>query len=603
MDCKDDDVSEPLTSQTETDDFRLRRPATVALLVVLFAVVAFVPDEAVLRQKAVWARVALLAAAAVSLIEAARTGRRARPWPALIAGLVGLALLAAAHTALSTPTSVRLAWDEVVRLGLYPLGVFAAGTALADPRARRVLGLVVCAVTVPIAAYALGQHLAEVLALPIDRHQRAPATFGNPVFLGAFLVLVLPWCLATAAFDRSRARWLGAVAAGLGLPALFATGSVGSWAAFAGAVAVGVLAAVPSRRLRWRLLGAGLGLAVVVALFGGDEITRPRAHTLIWRDTWAMVGDAPLGIGPGQFHLDFVDHASDELLAVYPPGRHVINDVHSEPLQLLVELGWPGLALAAWALAVALVRGLALVSRRGDDVARRAGPAAVLAGLAGTALLSLTSPDQRFTVSVTTTAVFLGWLAALDPATRARARRLGPAARTACLVAGLAVLGAAAWTAHTRTRPSDLVLPHQVAAVEGKARVSPLHPRQLEVARRARPTTAETQQQIAALLLAHGHFADAADAFRRTIALGADTPDVQRALGVAACSAGHFEAARAPLERALDAWPDDADLHFTLGYVAWRTGDLSDALRHVERALELAPDHAYARLLIEKLRE
>lgn len=592
----------PVTSHHDFE--REPRPHVISwvLLVGLFVVVAFVPDEAVLRQKAVWAKVALFAAAAVSLFETARAGWRPRVGAPLMAGLVGVTAVAGAHLALSDLSSARLGWDELTRLALYPLGAWAAAAVLVDRRSSDRLGLAVCLVAIPVAAYAVGQHLADVLSLPIDRHQRAPSTFGNPVFLGAFLVLVLPWCLATAAFAPTRTRWVAAIATGLGLPALFATGSVGSWVAFGGAVAIGVLVAVPSRRLQLQVLGAGLVAAVVIGVVGGDQIARQRAHTLIWRDTWTMVADHPFGIGPGQFHVEFTEYASPELLGVYPPGRHVINDVHSEPLQVLVELGWIGLAFAALALGALAVRGYTTVARS-QDVWRRAQAAAVFAGLAGTVLLSLTSPDQRFTVSVTTTAVFVGWLVALDPAAVSSGRRLTTSGRAVAVLLGVCALGAAFWTADTRTRRSDLVLPHQVAAADAKARVAPLELRQLEIARRARPRSADDQRDLATLLLQHGHFADAADAYRRTVAMGLDTPEVQRALGVAECSAGRFADAREPLGLALDAWPDDPDLRFTVAYVAWRVGDLPNAVRHAEEALARDPDHAYARLLMQTLRE
>ncbi len=600
----DDDVAEALTSHSERPESQ-KGPGLASLLTVVFlVVVALVPDAAVLRQKAVWATVALLAIVGVVALHGARNAHTRFRWPRLLVALTGLCVIAGTHLTLGELTSRRLAWDELGRLALYPLGAWALAVTLEGEAARRRVGTLVCLVTIPVAALAVGQHLADLLGLPFDRYQRAPSTFGNPVFLGAFLVLVLPWCLALAAFRQTRLKWLGAVATGLALPAVLATGSVGSWLALAGGLGAAVVMVLPTRRLRLRALGAGLLVVVVVALVSGDQIARERAHTLIWRDTWALVQAHPWGIGPGQFHLDFPPFASPELLAIYPPGVHVINDVHNEPLQLLAELGWPGLVLAALALFEIVRRGWAVVAARPvDDLEARSEPAAVLAGLIGTVLLSLTSPDQRFTVSATLTAFFLGWLIALDRRGDAAPRHLGPLVRLGLLAGGLAAFFAAWQTATDRPRAADLILPHQIAAADGKARVAPLDGRQLLIARRARPSTAEGQHEIGTLLLRHGHFVDAADAFRRALALAPGHAEIVRALGVAECSAGHFDAARPALEQALDTWPDDPNLGFTAAYVCWRLGDLAGAVRHADHVLEIEPDHAYARLLMEKLRE
>ena len=79
-----------------------------------------------------------------------------------------------------------------------------------------------------VGGYAVLQRLAGLAPVGIEPAVRAEAGFGNPVFLGAWLVLVTPLLLAEGLAEPGATRWPSAVAAGLCLPALLGTGSRGA---------------------------------------------------------------------------------------------------------------------------------------------------------------------------------------------------------------------------------------------------------------------------------------------------------------------------------------------------------------------------------------
>jgi len=73
---------------------------------------------------------------------------------------------------------------------------------------------------------------------------------------------------------------------------------------------------------------------------------RQQAHFLIWRDSIKMWCSKPFfGIGPGKFHIEFVNFASEELRKIWPEKQCIINDAHNEYVQLLVENGIFGFTL------------------------------------------------------------------------------------------------------------------------------------------------------------------------------------------------------------------------------------------------------------------
>ncbi len=208
--------------------------------------------------------------------------------------------------------------------------------------------------------------------------RRAFATFGNPNFLAALLVLALPvvGALALQAVSRrSRIAWsAGAVLVGA---ALFATFTRGAWLAALAEAGIAVYL-WRSRRPAARsgtsvalLLGVAVVLLALIAaslLTTGETNVATRVASAFDRndsvgERLLIVGVAVdavahrpvLGYGPDTFLPAFRAWRTNAYVAEF--GADVaINNAHSWLLQYLVTLGIPGAFLLAAALALALVR-------------------------------------------------------------------------------------------------------------------------------------------------------------------------------------------------------------------------------------------------------
>ena len=112
-------------------------------------------------------------------------------------------------------------------------------------------------------------------------------------------------------------------------------------------------------------IAVALGAAPVLDEVARTNLTGGTEKTVVWWDAWPMVLHHPLGIGR---------HAFDRVYPVYKTltQNSRFQFVENAPLQLLIDVGWPGMAL----LVAALVLWARRLPARGDYVA-----AALAAGL------------------------------------------------------------------------------------------------------------------------------------------------------------------------------------------------------------------------------
>ncbi len=593
------------------------RVATLLLLAGVVAV-AVVEDEQILRTKLVTARALVLGAACVGLLAQALAGRLRVPWSTwLFAALVpaGLALLHPLHTPVA---SRAVAWDEAQRLLLVPAAAWATGSLLAGARARAGFLAALSIGAIVVGGLAMLQRLGALhpvasrwmVELELTHSARVMAGFGNPVFLGSWLVLTTPLLLAEALTGRTALRWLAGLGAGLALPALLATDSTGAWAGFALAavVGVGLLLETSRQRRRYALaVGAVALLALGVLLTGRellaalelDGVFRSRVHTLIWRDTWQLFLDQPGGVGPGQFQVAFLPYASAELLAEHPMGAVIINDAHSEPLQLLVELGWPAVVAVAAAVLCAALAVRAMLAAPWRDLHARALFAAGAGSLAGAVGESFVSPDLRFHVTALSLGVLVGFLASQAPATVVRVRG-GAAGRGLVALVAVAALGLVGWSTFQRLSLA--------ARLEPPAPTTREAPGEEEFAALEAAVAAAPGDPAAWYALGAAHYealehAHAAEAFRRALELDPSNGVLLRSLGICQALSGQYADANTTLRRSLLQRPDDPEVRYLVAFVAFARGDLRTALMEAERLVEEYPDHVRAIALLERLRE
>jgi protein O-GlcNAc transferase len=110
----------------------------------------------------------------------------------------------------------------------------------------------------------------------------------------------------------------------------------------------------------------------------------------------------------------------------------------------------------------------------------------------------------------------------------------------------------------------------------------------------ATPSDVRYQFGLGETLSALGRWEDAADAYRRVIAINPDSPESHYALGIAlACLADHTGAIAA-YQAAVALQPDYADAFNNLGNAHRMLGQMPEAAAAYERAIALRPDYAGA---------
>ncbi len=289
---------------------------------------------------------------------------RAR-WPIVAAG--ALLLWAGASVLWATDRSVAL--DTTQRLGIAVAALPVV--VLACARMTDVLEVAAAFVAGATAAVLVGV-LSGTGAAPADPIAAAEMAAGrlhvgitDPNYLAADIVAALAITSGLLAVRGLRAwrPWL------LGCVPVLAYGLVatqsrgGMLAALAAAVLVAALA---ERRHRRRIVAV---VGLVVLLLGAFLAAQPRAverltqddrtgtgRTDVWRVAWATTADnMPLGVGAGNFQVVERRYAQDAGF-LSRPGMIVDEPLvaHDVWLQAVVELGVPGLALLAVALAACI---------------------------------------------------------------------------------------------------------------------------------------------------------------------------------------------------------------------------------------------------------
>ncbi|MEK7474597.1 MAG: O-antigen ligase family protein [Candidatus Coatesbacteria bacterium] len=250
-----------------------------------------------------------------------------------------------------------------VRAGEWGVTVLLAVGALGLPeRDRRkamyaLLAGVSVAVAIGFGQMVFGRALLSPYAVDLRSvtftEERAFSTFGNPIFFGAFLILVFP--LAAAEFARrveARERaWFPATAGVLILAGLALAASRG---AFLGLAASLVLLALAAPRLRRAVAGVAAVALAALLLLG---LWRPGlvehllvlgdpGRLLMWKTAVRMCEQSPVaGAGLGQFTQRY----PCVQLEVATPGDagYGVNAIHAhnDYLESAAELGLPGACL------------------------------------------------------------------------------------------------------------------------------------------------------------------------------------------------------------------------------------------------------------------
>ncbi len=216
------------------------------------------------------------------------------------------------------------------------------------------------------------------LADPMDwqpihlARERTIATMGNPNYFAAYLVAVLPLALSWVLTRPKRAaRYVGLVLWTLSALAMLLTQTRAAWLGFLGSALVWLYMAwrsddAPQRRTLITtvavlaaalLLGMGataywqklnqveFNLVNRVEKFADKNDLSIQARLYFWRSALRSGLESPIfGFGPGgQEHNSYYHRDLEPMPLRFPPRCQ--ENVHSQYLQNLAELGWPGFLL------------------------------------------------------------------------------------------------------------------------------------------------------------------------------------------------------------------------------------------------------------------
>jgi O-antigen ligase len=198
---------------------------------------------------------------------------------------------------------------------------------------------------------------------------RLYSTFGNPNFVGGYLIAAIFLPLALAAVSTS--RWEKVLWWSLTLTVLAAiveTGSRGAWLGLAVGLIVAGLVILPQhlspkRDLREsagstgaRILGIGFPgwpVALLTLTLVERLVSQFYGRIYLWRFSLPLFWQRPVrGSGWGTYQLFYLDLQA-RFLAAHPEYiRYWTNNrlLHNDPLQLLLEAGILGLAAFVWVL-------------------------------------------------------------------------------------------------------------------------------------------------------------------------------------------------------------------------------------------------------------
>lgn len=558
----------------------------------ILAALAWAPDEKLVRYKllaveaGVWTLVLSLGLASLG---GNWRERVATPLDAPVA-LYAAAGLAA--FAFSPERAVSL--PELTRMLLSAAVFFAATQTLPrlDPRAIARTWVLAAG---SVALYAVLQPRGGIGPLVVLQDARPFATFGNPIFLGAYLSASL--CVAAGLAAAESGPWRAAAS---GLAVLCAAGIwvTQSRAALAGAALAGGLWLGRTAAGKTRLLIL-VGLAASGAGAAYWFQSRSWTHGLIWRDTLRLWLEHPfLGCGLGRYHVEFPAFASAELKALWPQSRVIVNFAHNEYLQALAETGLLGFA-ALLGLVLSFARWAWRASSDLQDPSRAKLCAGLAAGATALWLQALVSPDLRFGVSSFTAFFAMGAAAAWasgKPEPPSPAWRLAAPALCALFLAGWGRAAAEPFLAQRRLAREPAF--HVDASAQAQARLA-----ELERRLSAEPGNADVAEQLGYLYAKERAWEPAIRRYALVTTLDPRRAGPFNNLGNLYYSVGD-------LPRAIEHWrasvrlkPDQLDAHLNLGKALFETGRLKESATHLEAALKLDPKSEKARVLLRKMVE
>lgn len=226
------------------------------------------------------------------------------------------------------------------------------------------------------------------------------STFGNPIFFAAFLIVTIPFLIYKIISAKSfsiKFSWMVFLIPFLA--ALYFTECRAGWIAFGISCIILVLGILRTKAHKVIFILIFILACVSFVYKTKNTWLRQQGHLLIWQDSMRMVLAKPvLGVGIGAFIINFPNYASDELKRIWPLNQNIVNDAHSEFVQLLAETGLVGFGIFLWIIAVFFIQFWKFYNstdNKNDRLLQIAG----LSSACGILAQNMFSVDMRFTIS------------------------------------------------------------------------------------------------------------------------------------------------------------------------------------------------------------
>ncbi len=556
---------------------------SAAIWVLLAVCLGVIPDQKILRHKMLVLEMGIalqLLILAASWIHARTPQWRTSPLdlPVALYALGGILFYALSpERGASTLELVRILFSTAV--------FFAASRSLTGPELPRAWAATAAA----LGLYAILQTQGGIGPIMVPLLDRPIATFGNPIFLAAYLGASTIFSAGRAAAAKNKERIFFIVCAACCFFGLWTTKTRAALFGIGAAAALWALITLPPKRRLAAL--AALGAAAGISLWWFQD--RSWTHGLIWRDTLSLWLSNPiLGCGLGRFHIEFVEFASPALKALWPQQKVIINFAHNEYLQVLAETGIVGLSLLL-SIAVTLAAWFVRVWNVSKDWNKGAYAFAAVALLAQ----NVFSPDIRFGVSSFIVFAFLGAATAKEETPFPEfPGKLGASIGIFLFVI---LWGRLAIQPTIAQRKLAAAPEFHIAKDDESTRLI----RDLEAKLEADPNNADIAENLAFYHAKRKDWPQAVAMFEKTAQLRPKRPGPLNNLGNISYSTGKREEAIRWWKKSLEVSPEQIDARLNLSKTLYELGRLKESGRYVQEVLERQPDNEKAQILLKKMIE
>lgn len=631
-------------------DFRERLPrmartvaemALAALIALLPVLVDPLAVDAFTQPRATLVGLVSVVVLAAWLIEGVGEGRLRLPRTSLDVPLAAYFSLLAVATLFSTNVGLSVFGPYKFKEGLlylltYGVLFYGAATYLRGRALARVLTAAAGSAVV-VSLYAVAQRV----GLDFTRWYanpdptRAFSTFGNPIYLAAYTLLVVPVALgfALASPRRSAGRVMGLIVAAASTVALAVSYSRGAWLGLM--LAVIVLAALAPRRREaapW-LVGVlvlmGVAAAIPVAGQGQGFVARVASmvsvsgsnapRLALWDGALNLIGRSPLvGVGPEAFRQEFAAVKPLDWARIDPLDRS--GRAHNDVLHVAATAGLPAAiayVLALGVLVVGAVRALTSPDRRSrafGDAEGHEGRRTLAAGLAAAVVGYLLFLQFQFTMIEVTplfwviAGTLVGTTRALGSGKRPRSLALpGWLAERSAVWASLVVIvvvSVFAGSAYVRPAIADLYFARALESSSGGRLVDSIG--DLHSAIRLSPGEdyyyyflGKTFVILAERENKADYLRPAVDAYQKALVLNRNDTTLNNAIGSAFYMGWRRfgterDMARSEhyYKRTLALEHENPEALERLGQIAFYSGRIGESVAYFERAARVSPDRS-----------